>query len=649
MKIYKILILLNILILSSNNLLVAQVNFTSSNLPIVIIDTQGQTIPNEPKITADMGIIFNGSGIRNNVTDPFNNYNGKIGIEIRGSSSQMFPKKQYAVETRDASGNNLNVPILGMPAENDWILYAPYSDKSLMRNVLTYKLTNDLGWYASRTRWCELVINGDYKGIYVLMEKIKRDKNRVGIKKLLPSYISGDELTGGYILKIDKDEGSNNGGWASPFPPYPGAWQQIYYQYHYPKPSDIVPEQETYIQNYINLFESTLDGSNYTHPFLGYYDLVNLNSFVDYFIINEIGKNVDGYRLSAFMYKDRDSEDSRLTMGPVWDFNLAFGNADYYNGWITDSWQLQGQIPNYDNWQIPFWWLRLFQDEIFINRISKRWHTLRTSTFSINSLINYIDNTAMFTNEAMIRNFTRWPIIGTYVWPNFYIGQTYDEDLNYLKIWLQARINWIDNELPLNYTDIYWENPENISIAGQPNNTISIPIENIATVILNADSITFIGKDPQLQLSYDLDSLYLNASSEDEFVFKGLAWFSGKKTDISPKYIYSTVNTSSIKNDEVLSSNFYLLQNYPNPFNSETNISFDISDFRCCLVDVELSVFNIIGKKIITLINDKLPPNLYQIRWNGLDNYGKPVPSGTYICKLNINNYDILNKIVLIK
>ena len=174
--------------------------------------------------------------------------NFKIGIEIRGSSSQMFPKKQFAIETQDNNGNNNNVSILGLPPENDWILYAPYSDKSLIRNYLAYKLARDMGRYSSRTRFCELLVNGDYKGLYIIMEKIKRDDNRIDISKLETDETSGDDLTGGYIIKIDKWSGENNDGWFADLPdePYTG----FYYLYHYPKPDEIVLEQEEYIRAY---------------------------------------------------------------------------------------------------------------------------------------------------------------------------------------------------------------------------------------------------------------------------------------------------------------------------------------------------------------------------------------------------------------
>ncbi len=158
MKIQSALLFILAIVLSTS--FAETVNFESSNLPIVVINTHGQTIPDEYRIIADMGIIYNGPGQRNHVNDPFNNYDGKISIELRGSSSQMFPKKQYALETEDAQGENLNVSLLGLPEENDWILNGPYSDKSLIRNVLIYRLARDLGNYASRTRFCELVLNG---------------------------------------------------------------------------------------------------------------------------------------------------------------------------------------------------------------------------------------------------------------------------------------------------------------------------------------------------------------------------------------------------------------------------------------------------------------------------------------------------------
>ena len=416
--------------------------FNESNLPIVVIETNGQEILDDPRIIAHMGIIDNGTGI-NHINDPLNGYDGQISIEIRGSSSQMFPKKQYALETQDIDGENLNVSILDMPEENDWILHAPYSDKSLLRNFLAYELARDMGHYSSRTRFCELVINGDYKGLYIFMEKIKRDNNRVDISKLNPDETTGDDLTGGYIVKVDKWDGENNEGWwsDSPLPGFDGVW----YQYHYPEPDDIVDEQKDYINNYITDFELLLASEAYNDPDAGYYDQVNLESFIDVSLMSEISKNVDAYRLSAYMYKDKDSEDGRLTMGPIWDYNLAFGNADYYAGWDPMGWQMDADLGE-DYFQIPFWWYRIWDDETFRNAFNQRWQELRQTVFSEEYIMNMIDSTIAVIADAQVRNFQRWPILDEYVWPNAYVGGSYENEIEYLTDWITARLNWMDEQ-----------------------------------------------------------------------------------------------------------------------------------------------------------------------------------------------------------
>ncbi|MBN8575439.1 MAG: CotH kinase family protein [Cytophagales bacterium] len=425
--------------------------FLSSNLPVIVINTNNQSILDEPKITADMGIIDNGPGQRNYVSDPFNNYAGKIGIEIRGSSSQMFPKKQYGIELRDATGNGISMPLLGMPAEEDWVLFAPYNDKSLMRDVLAYKLGRDLGRYAPRTRYCELVLNGQYQGVYVLIEKIKRDKNRVDVKKLEPTDNSGNSVTGGYIIKIDKESGSGNGGWISNYaPPGRSGDQRIYYQYDYPKAANITAQQRTYIQQYMSTFEATLIGTDFANPVVGYTRFVDVDSFIDFFIVNEVSKNVDGYRLSTYLHKQRDSDGGKLLMGPVWDFNLGFGNCDYCTtgtptGWVTSF----NSVCPQDYWLIPFWWNRLYQDSNYRNRLAVRWAELRADKFSTPRIHAYIDSVyTVLNSESAIRNFQKWPVLGQYVWPNFYVGSTFQSEVVWLKDWVTNRMNWLDLNMP---------------------------------------------------------------------------------------------------------------------------------------------------------------------------------------------------------
>lgn len=443
--------------------LVKPLNFTSSNLPIFIIDTDGQPIPSDGKIDADLGVIYNGEGVRNFLTDPYNHYNGKIGIEIRGSTSQMFPKKSYAIETRDSLGNDLDFPLLNFPSESDWVLYAPYSDKSLIRDVIAYKLSNLMGHYSSRFKFCEVVLNDDYVGVYVLLEKIKRDKNRVDIKKLEPADSTGDALTGGYIVKIDKFDGENNDGWISPFPPFEGAWQRIPYQFHYPKPDSITTIQKFYIQNYISDFEALMYSGNYNQPDSGYYNLIDMKSAIDYTLINELAKNVDSYRLSFFMCKDRNSINDKLFFGPIWDYNIAFGNADYYEGGYSDGWMMNFLNSNieflyYDNFQVPFWWKKIFNDTVFQNSVNARWRELQPQILNPNFIDNFVDSLVIHLDESQQRNFERWQILGTYIWPNYFIGQTYQEEIDFLKSWIHERLQWMNNNMIGSPTEIEHNN-----------------------------------------------------------------------------------------------------------------------------------------------------------------------------------------------
>ena len=442
----------------------AQVSFTSSNLPIVVINTSGQTILDDPKIEATMGIIYNGVGVRNNVTDAANNYNGKIGIEIRGSSSQMFPKKQYGLELHDALGAGIDVSLLGLPKQSDWILFAPYNDKSLVRDPLAYKLGRDLGRYAPRTKYCEVVLNGEYQGIYVLIERIKRDKNRVDINKLDPVEITNDDLTGGYIIKIDKDTGTGGEGWASSFtPPGRSGTQTIFFQYEYPKATNIVAQQKEYIKQYMTAFENALAADNFKDTNQGYAKYIDVDSFIDYFIANELSKNVDAYRLSTFMYKRKDSDGGKLFMGPIWDFNLGFGNIDFCAKGAPEGFVIRyNSICNKDFWLIPFWWDRLLQDESFRQKLATRWTALRSDKYQTSKILTYVDSvTSVLNVEAQQRNFQKWPVLGKYVWPNYYVGQTFQQEVDWLKNWIGQRLIWLD----ANFAQLITSIPENMESA----------------------------------------------------------------------------------------------------------------------------------------------------------------------------------------
>jgi CotH kinase protein len=451
---------------------IAQV-FNSSNLPVILIDTHGAFIADDPKITADMKIISNGTGVRNTITDTgiTYNYDGKIGIEFRGSSSQSFPKKAFGVELRDAAGNGIDASLLGMPKKDDWVLLAAYDDKSLIRDALAYRLAREQHEYASRSRFCELVVNGAYMGVYVLLEKVKRDKNRVNISKLDPASISGDALTGGYILKIDKTTGSGGDGWYSSYRTLASTkGQSPFFQYDYPKSEDIVPEQKAYIKSAMNTFENALAGDNFKDSLSGYQKYIDLTSFIDFFIINEATKNPDGYRLSSYFYKKKDSEGGKFYMGPVWDFNEGFGNVDYCTQGNPEgfAYKFNSSCPE-DGFQIPFWWSRLLEDPSFSKKLSARWMFLRNNFFRTPTVLNYVDSvSSVLKLESEERNFQKWPILGTYVWPNYFVGNSYDEEITWMEQWIANRMTWLDQNIPLLVTDVH-EAPQVFSIQAFPN------------------------------------------------------------------------------------------------------------------------------------------------------------------------------------
>jgi hypothetical protein len=414
-------------------------------LPLVAISTNGNVIVDEPKVDATFTVMEAGT-----VT-----YEGRMGIEFRGASSQGFPKKSFGFETRDAANEDLDVSVLGFSEEEDWILYAPYSDKALMRNVLIYDLSRDMNQYASRTKFVEVTINESYQGVYVFMEKLKRDSGRIDINNLKEDENSGDDLTGGYILKIDKTAGSNLGeGYnaqnsfvSEVSPTNANLGQEINFLYEEPDAEDITKEQKAYISDYVGQFETALASENFTNTETGYEAFIDVDSFIDFFILNELSNNVDGYRISTYMHKDKNE---KLKMGPIWDFNLAFGNADYCDGGSTNVWayQFNERCPN-DFWLVPFWWERLLQDPVYVAKLQARWNDLRGSSLSNGAILSKIDSytTLLNTSAASKNNFIRWPVLGMYVWPNNFVGNSYEEELGYMTNWIEDRLQWMDTEI----------------------------------------------------------------------------------------------------------------------------------------------------------------------------------------------------------
>ena len=418
-----------------------------SNLPIVVISPTDD-IPNDERVEAHLGIIWNKGEIKNKLSDPYNEYDGDIMIERHGKSSLMFPKNSYRFETQDQYMQNMNTSILDMPAEDDWIIYAPYSDKSLMHNALAYTLAGEINDYAPRVRYCELIVDGEYKGIYVMTEKIEEDNDRVDVAELTDQYTTEPEITGGYVFRKDK------------FDPWDNRLHldrsDLDLIINEPKVEDINNTQETWLKNHLDEFEDSLyTGGNYEN-------YIDVESFVHNFLIVEFMKNIDGYRLSTYFHKDREE---KIVAGPVWDYNLAFGNADYLEGWSPKGWYYPLPEPNSAMNDI-FWFSELIREQDFFELSIKRWKKLRKDQLSLHHIYSLIDHWQKTLTEAQERNFDKYQVLGQHVWPNPGFSEsasnapqsgapvTWKGEIEQLKNFIKNRLAWMDEQFGLKSTKV---------------------------------------------------------------------------------------------------------------------------------------------------------------------------------------------------
>lgn len=417
----------------------------SSNLPLLILDTNNRAIPDDPKIKGVLTIIPAGESGRSSLRK-IPEYSDYMEIELRGSSSLNFAKKGYGVDTLTVDDEDNDAPLLGMPEEHKWVLHGPYSDKSLMRNYIAYNKTRDMGGYgAVRTKYVEVLMQeGDgyrYDGVYVFMEKIKRDKNRVDIEKLKSSDTTEPEITGGYIMKKDRPKDD----WY--FRTIVKGSQIVM---EYPKTKNLNDEQKSYIQSFMNSFESALFASDFNDSTsANYYEnFIEPDSFAKHLLSRELFRDVDTWYLSEFFHKEREG---KLSMLPVWDFNLGMGNANYgYNG-STVGWHYNGRSNGPGGWMN-----RLMKDSKFRNSVGQKWFALRSDIWSDENLNRFIDDTKALLRESQGRNFQRWPVLGIYTWPNRLACDnetaycdTWDKAVDeHLRTWLLARAAWMDANLP---------------------------------------------------------------------------------------------------------------------------------------------------------------------------------------------------------
>lgn len=422
----------------------AQADTGPAVVPVFWIDVGGKEIVPDVKITGRLRVVEAHDGT---LSDPAAlarlpaTVESPIGIEIRGNSSLMHPKKSYGIELRDDAGRERALPVLGMPAESDWVVHACYSDKTCLRNALVYALGREVSpRYSVRARFAEVFIDGKYNGLYTIVEKIKRDKNRVNIPVPAPDAASGD-VSGGYIFRREA---------AGKKPPERN-WTSkagTLYTFHYPRYDRITPAQKAALIGHMDRFEAMMNGPDWAHPQRGYRAWIDVPSFVDWALLNELAANLDAYRKSTYLVLDARANGGKLFMGPIWDFDLGFGNEHwgpfYRGGYFVHVANAPLPPPN----NLLFYWLKLWKDPAFQRDARCRWRELRRGPLTVARINEKIDAWVKYLAAAEKRDHRRWPIIGVKVWPNHHVFPTYAEEVKFLRDYIDRHLRWIDANLP---------------------------------------------------------------------------------------------------------------------------------------------------------------------------------------------------------
>ena len=498
----------------------------TSNLPLIIVNAFGTSITHDQKTEGALQFIENDQS-RTGFNQPVT-LSVRALLNVRGRASLRYPKSSFSVKILDGEGDPSAVSVFGFPSDSDWVLYAPYPDKTFMRDVIAYEWHGAMGHWAPRTKFVEVFINRtgtklsrrDYAGVYVFEERIKRGKSRVDIAKLKPEDGAEPAITGGYIFKKDHtDQGGGpmggEGFGAGPtsqstragFPTGPGGFpadpkgflpaatttrstssgsssrsrvttvytnhlgfassrlptmnresayrdeadslkDEEYFrttrtnQFYFVEPDadEITAVQKSWLKNHLNKLEATLYSENFRDPAKGYRAFIDSGSFIDYHLLTEITKNVDAFRFSVFYHKDRGD---KIRADPVWDWNLSLGNANGKQGWLPEYWLW----PQLDDKECT-WYRRLFDDPDFGQLYVDRFAQLRTNVFATKRVLTRINELAALLQEAQKRNYEKWPILGRAINPNYYTFSTYDEEVGWLKKYIESRLNWMDQQFP---------------------------------------------------------------------------------------------------------------------------------------------------------------------------------------------------------
>ncbi|MBN2195541.1 MAG: CotH kinase family protein [Polyangiaceae bacterium] len=454
--------------LVSTGMYVARTIDPTSNLPIIIVDGYGGGKPSDKSVYLDAAVmIFEPvDGVASMAALPAVAL--RAGYHVRGQSSASFPQTPYKIELWDNANQDLDCPVLGMPADSDWALIPPYYDRSLVRNPFVFALGRDMGMQSPRDRFAELYINyeahpigeGDYQGIYWVTETIKNNKVRTNLAQLKEEDTALPDITGGYIFKFDQmaaEEPTLTCTGSDPisgfgFPGFPGGtggrgaaaepgtcWTDL----EVVDPEPLIEPQQTWLTQYVQEFHDTL----HLTPVGDYTAYIDVPSFIDYLLICEMTMDVDSYVRSAFYFKDRDG---KINAGPLWDYNFALGGVGAMNPLPDTSnqtgWRVHGQR-NVNNW-----YPKLVTDPAFVNQVVARYTELRQTLLSQAALEARITEFTTPLQQAIVRDFAKWPVEDIITSSTGFVGgptvPTWEEQVEVMRSFLVERLAWMDTNLP---------------------------------------------------------------------------------------------------------------------------------------------------------------------------------------------------------
>jgi len=419
-----------------------------THLPIVSINTKGVEIPGKPiydeddyvigyttaqdgttTIKATLDVVDNESTY-NHISDTAESM-GEIMIRVRGHSSRRFEKPNYFLRFVNSDGTNNAQEFLGMDAHHEWALHGPFLDKTLIRNYMWYNIAGEIMEYSPNVRFCELIVNGEYRGLYLALEMITAGKEGA---RLNLQVNKKDNTFSGYALRLDWGDTEEE----NKFYPFTNYTTRAKTQHElvYPGAKNMTPELKEAIKNEFSLFEKTLYSYDYKSDKYGYENYIDVDSFVDYFLINELTCNYDAGSLSTYMYKDVDGKYKMC----VWDFNSA---CDFYqeSAVPTDDFRLVSAL----------WYQMFFKDPDFTDRVIERYYELRKTVFSEEYLFDFIDGTVEYLDTAIDRNFEKWGYTFDKEYdllhPSARNPRTYEESITQLKNFLTKRIAFMDENI----------------------------------------------------------------------------------------------------------------------------------------------------------------------------------------------------------